>query len=99
MRQRKSSAAPAEDTYQASKNRFERHPRLTLIIVVLVLVTVLVGAVEWGLTLFHEQLNLSLANERGEARMLRMREWAPGMVKVFGAPESRANDPIGPVDR
>jgi len=99
MRQRKSNTASAKGTSPAPKNRFERHPRLTLFIIVLVLLTVMVGAVEWGLTLAHDRLNLSLANERGETRLLRLREWPPGMVKVFAAPENRGNDPIGPVDR
>jgi len=82
-----------------SKNRFERRPWLTLVIIVLGLLVVAIGAVEWSLTLFQDRINLSPVNERGEARVLRLREWAPGTVKLFAASESRRNDPIGPVDR
>ena len=99
MRERKSDTASAKGEPPAPKNRFERHPRLTLIVILLALFVVVLAAVEWGLTLFRDQLDLSLTNERGEARVLRMREWAPGTVKVFAAPKNRANDPIGPVDR
>ena len=81
------------------KNRFERHPWLTLIVIVLGLLVVTIGAVEWSLALFQDRINLSSINERGEARVLRLREWAPGTVKLFASPENRFNDPIGPVDR
>ena len=64
----------------------------------LVLLTVMLGAVEWGLTLARDRLKLSLANQRGEARLLRLREWAPGRIQTFAAPEGQANDLIGPVD-
>jgi len=99
MRQRKSNTNLAKGAPEAPRNLFERHPRLTLIVVVLFLFAVVVGLVEWSLTLFHDRLDLGLTYERGEARVLRMREWAPGRVKVFAAPEDRGNDPIGPVDR
>ena len=81
------------------KNRFERHPWLTLIVIVLGLLVVTIGAVEWSLALFQDRINLSSINERGEARVLRLREWTPGTVKLFASPENRFNDPIGPVDR
>lgn len=99
MRQQKSNTTSAKGTSPAPRNRFERHPGLTLSIIVLVLLTIIVGAVEWGLTLAHNRLSLSLADVRGETRLLRLREWPPGMVRVFAAPETRANDPIRPVDR
>ena len=79
-------------------NRFERRPRLTLFLIWLGLLAVIIGVVDWGLPLMQDRLNLTTKNERGEARVLNLREWPPGMVKVFAAPENRANDPIGPVD-
>lgn len=82
-----------------SKSRFERHPRLTLGIVVVVLIAALVGMLELGLRLGHERLNLTVADKQGQARVLRLREWPPGMVRLFAPPEGRfANDPIGPVE-
>ena len=94
----KTSSTKAESE-APPKNRSERHPWLTLIVIVLGLLVVTIGAVEWSLALFQDRINLSSINERGEARVLRLREWAPGTVKLFASPENRFNDPIGPVDR
>jgi lysophospholipase L1-like esterase len=99
MRLRSANPASAKGPSPAPKNRFERYPRLALLIMVLVLLTIMLGAVEWSLTLASDRLNLSLANQRGEVRLLRLREWAPGRVQTFAAPEGRSNDSIGPVDR
>jgi len=80
-------------------NRFERYPRLTIFLIWLVLLVATIGGVEWGLTLMQNRLNLTKADQPGEPRVLRLREWPPGMVKVIAATKNRANDPIGPVDR
>lgn len=100
MRQRKSNTASAKAKPAAApKNRFERFPRLTLIAVVLVLLAASVAAVEWSLTFIHDRLDLNLTDRAGQDRVLRLRESAPGRIKVYAAPENRYNDPIGPVDR
>jgi lysophospholipase L1-like esterase len=99
MSPRKSRSQSAKGASPASKNRFERHPRLTLSVIVVVLIAALVGMLELGLRLAHERLHLTIADKQGQARVLRLREWPPGMVKLFAPPDNRiANDPIGPVE-
>ena len=81
-----------------ASNRFERHPKLTLALILLVLLTGVIATTEFGLRLFHERLGLT-NNQRGNARVLRLREWPPGTVKTFAAPPNRARDRLGPVDK
>jgi hypothetical protein len=57
MRLRSANPAAAKGPSPAPKNRFERYPRLALLIMVLVLLTIMLGAVEWSLTLASDRLN------------------------------------------
>jgi hypothetical protein len=87
------------DGASSGSNPFERHPRLTLGAVLAVLLVILLGMFELGLRLGHERLGLTISDEHGNPRVLRLREWPPGMIKTFSPPEGRvANDPIGPVE-
>lgn len=78
-------------------NRFERHPRITLLIAGLVFSIVTLAALEWTLTLFHEELGIERPAKSSTLRYLPMREWGPGRAKTFGAPENRKQDPLGPI--
>jgi lysophospholipase L1-like esterase len=98
MARKKPKSQSAVDASLAAKTRFERHPYLTLSVILIILFAAVVGMVELGLRIFHERVGLTLAEQRGQPRVLNLREWPPGMVRLFAPPKGRsANDPIGPV--
>lgn len=82
-----------------STNRFEKHRYITLVVVILLLLIATLAAIEWTLTLFHEAVGIEPPPKISGTRHLPIREWAPGRVKTFRAPENRNNDPLGPVDQ
>ena len=74
--------------------RFERHPILTLSVILLVLVVAVVAASEWLLRPSGERDEL-IGHESSPRpdRQLRLREWQPDTRFTFGTVEKRRVDP------
>lgn len=79
--------------------RFERHPRLTITIVLLIAALGLLIALEWALAPPADKTASGDATRTvSPIRSLMVREWLPNTRYSFQAPEARRNDPNGPVD-
>lgn len=59
---------------------------------------VIIVILEGTLTLFKDELGLEASPTQSHLRYLRLREWPPNKTLVYKAPETRKNDPLGPVD-
>lgn len=79
-------------------NRFEKHPKKTLAVILLLFFSVLLVSAEWALSSFHVELGIDKTSEKTYARFLRLREWKPKSTAIFRTPEVRFNDSKGPVD-
>lgn len=79
--------------------RFERHPKITLAIVLLVAAFGLATALEWILAPPADKTSPGEATSTvSPIRSLMVREWLPNTRYSFRAPDARRNDPNGPVD-
>ncbi len=92
-------AMAARKTPHKTKNRFERHPVVTLVGLICVLMLGLLFVTEWMMT---PGQRVVAANGGTSAispiRFLAMREWRPNTTYTYRAPEARYNDAVGPVD-
>ncbi len=78
--------------------RFERHPVLTLLTVVLMLLVAFLAAMEWLLAPSGGRDELiGRESDPRPPRVLVLREWEPNTRYVFGPPETRLSDSAEPV--
>lgn len=79
-------------------NRFERHPVLTLVLVLAAMLVGFIAIAEWSLSPDDGRLSL----QGGESspypeRYLKLREWQPNMRFSFGPPETRVANAEAPL--
>jgi hypothetical protein len=72
MARNKPTSLSASDASLAAKTRFERQPYLTLGVILIILFAAVVSMVELGLRIFHERVGLTLAEQKGQPRVLNL---------------------------